>query len=212
LNNELESSDPFYWTLDEIVQWIDPLDETPPTGRLLKALQSGHVSATGRRVIISDAILGYRPPELGQREEIRAFLWADLKISPYDLGDDLLCVLEKRGDHWRPAWRDVLVERQRVLAFWVPRGSPNVEQSATSIRTGLPGKPSSKHLYLDKLSMRIEAGEIAPTLKEEAEFLMKWLRVQYPHAPSSGISAIQNVIRAPYKEGRRQTPHMKILG
>ncbi len=200
--NALEDFDLVNWTLDEIVHWIDPIEGPPPAERLLKALQAGHISATGRRVISCDDFLGSRPPELRQREEIREFLWADLKISPYDQGQHGLCVLEMHADRWRPAWHDVLVKRQQVLAFWVPRGPPGFERPVTSIRTGLPGRPSSKNLYEKKLAERIEAGELSQSLEEEARFLRDWLQKTHPTAPPGGLSALRNIIRHLYNKGK----------
>jgi hypothetical protein len=112
LKNDFESIGPVYWTLDDIARWIDPLDEV----FLLKALQAGSIVATGRRV--THDVIG--PTTLGKREVIHAFVWADLIISPYDI-EGALCPLEMHREHWRPAWRDVLVSRKQVQDLWLPK-------------------------------------------------------------------------------------------
>jgi len=207
LINPLEDFDPYYWTLDQIVQWIDPIDGHSAVERLFNALQSGHISATGHRVLshgsLDDLLVARPRPVLGEREEIRTILWADLKISPYENAS--LCVLEMSGDHWRPAWRDVLVRREQVLAFWVPRGSPGFERPVSSARTGLPGRPSSKNLYEKKLAERIETGQLSQSLEEEAKFLREWLQKTHPAAPPGGLSALKNNIRHLYKKGKAST-------
>jgi hypothetical protein len=207
LINPLEDFDPFHWTLDQIVQWIDPMDGHSAVERLFNALQSGHISATGRRILsrggLDDLLVARPQPELGEREEIRTILWADLKISPYE--NDSLCVLEMRGGHWRPAWRDVLVRREQVLTLWVPRGPRGFERPVSSDRTGLAGRPSSKNLYEQKLAERIEAGQLSQSLEEEAKFLRGWLQETYPAAPPGGLSALKNNIRHLYKKGKAQT-------
>jgi hypothetical protein len=123
----------------------------------------------------------------------------DLKIYPYDNGD-ALCVVERHGDYWRVAWREVLIKREDVLALWAPPDASSTQQAV--VRSGLPGKPTSKHLYLEKLTARIKVGEVAPSLQGEATFLRDWLEKTYPDAPSSGLSAIKNNIRASYNEAK----------
>jgi hypothetical protein len=70
-------------------------------------------------------------------------------------------------------------------------------------KSGLPGRPTSRSLYLAKLNERAETGEVADTLKAEAEFLFRWLKTTHPTYPSSGTSAIRNMIREDYNRSKK---------
>jgi hypothetical protein len=134
MKNRLESSEPIYWTLDEVAKWIDPPGIIPRPARILKALQAGHICASGRRLDYESDIY-FDELKLLRREIIPTFIWADLIIAQHDLGDNVLCVLEAHNKRWRPAWREVLIERDQVLAFWGQKSSPSVRDSARPIRS-----------------------------------------------------------------------------
>jgi hypothetical protein len=72
-------------------------------------------------------------------------------------------------------------------------------------QSGLPGKPTSKHLLLDKLNERIAANLIEATLESEATWLREWLAKKHPQAPQSGQSAIKNAIRETYNNAKKTT-------
>ena len=189
-----------YWDLDQ-VELLDWPDGRLPVHRLLWALQAARIRATGRQWIYEDS----RSPKLGQRVHIPALAWVDLEIGPRDFGygcDSSLEVFETDGDNWRPAWQDVRIKRDDAFALWGSPDGASTQQPA--VRSGLPGKPTSKHLYLQKLEARIETGEVAGSLEQEATFLKDYLERTYPEAPSSGLSAIRNNIRKRYNEAKRQ--------
>jgi len=168
LINPLEDFDPYYWTLDQIVQWIDPIDGHSAVERLFNALQSGHISATGHRVIshgsLDDLLVARPRPVLGEREEIRTILWADLKISPYENAS--LCFLEMSGDHWRPAWRDVLVRREQVLAFWCLAGHLVSNGQLVPL----------ERVYLAGRRRKISTKRSWPSASRQDSFLNPWRR------------------------------------
>ena len=140
-----------YWDLDQVELWDWP-DGRLPVYRLLWALQAGRIGATGRQVIYEDS----RPPKLGQRVHIPALAWLDLTITVCDYTGDLYVRewdADGDGDPGRLAWRRVLIKREDVLAFWGRTDASSTKQPA--VRSGLPGKPTSKHLYLQKLVDRI---------------------------------------------------------
>jgi len=188
-----------YWHLEQVVYWNRPPGRQLPIDQLLGGLQEGRIGATGRQVIYEDS----RPPKLGQRVHIPALAWVDLKIGPCDFGygDEYLEVFETDGDNWRPAWQDVRIKRDDAFALWGSPDGSSTKQPA--VRSGLPGKPTSKHLYLQKLEARIETGEVAGSLEQEATFLKDYLESTYPVAPASGLSAIKNNIRELYKSRRQ---------
>jgi hypothetical protein len=79
----------------------------------------------------------------------------------------------------------------------MPRPSTNGPTGSVEppLRSGLPGRPSSKELYLAEVERRADAGELEDTLADESRYLHKWLPKAHPHNPPSGLSAIKNAIR-----------------
>jgi hypothetical protein len=193
-----------YWELEQAVIWNCPPGGRLPIDQLLRGLEEGRIAATGRRVIyedIPDSPLSSRPPKLGDREDIPALAWLDLTIIGSDYDGDLY-VFEWDDGHRRLAWRQVRIKREDVLAFWGPPDAASAQQPA--VRSGLPGRPTSKHLYLEMLAARIETGEIESSLEREAKFLKDWMEKTHPREPSSGPSAIKNAIRTRYNEAKRR--------
>jgi hypothetical protein len=88
---------------------------------------------------------------------------------------------------------------QRLMAKLEPK------QEAAPKQSGLPGRPTSKHLVLEKLNNRIKANEIEPILESEAKWLRDWLRKEHPQTPQSGQSAIKNAIRETYNNAKKPT-------
>ena len=194
-----------YWDLEQVVYWNRPPGRQLPIDQLLGGLQEGRIAATGKRVIYEYNLDSFLSNRLGDREHIPALAWVDLEIGPRDFGygcDSSLEVFETDGDNWRPAWQDVRIKRDDAFALWGSPDGASTQQPA--VRSGLPGKPSSKHLYLQKLEARIETGEIAGSLEQEATFLKDYLERTYPEAPSSGLSAIRSNIRKRYNEAKCQ--------
>ena len=71
-------------------------------------------------------------------------------------------------------------------------GAPSV------IGTGLPGRPTSKQLYLAEMQRRAENGELARALASEAKQLAAWLQTVNPDAPGGSQKTIENAIRSEY--------------
>ena len=189
-----------YWDLYQVTDWNRPRGRQLSIDQLLIGLQEGRIVATGRRVI--DEANGRS--KLGDREPISALAWLDLIIVECDYGFDLYVkewnVREDEGDIGRLAWEGVRIKREDVLAFWAPLDASSTQEPA--VRSGLPGRPTSKHLVEQEFERRIKAGEVAPSLQAEATYLKDWLEKNHPDAPSSGLSAIQNNIRERYNEAK----------
>ena len=65
-------------------------------------------------------------------------------------------------------------------------------------RSGLPGRPSSKHLIEQEFRRRASANECKSTLSAEARELHEWLKKEYPDAPPATPKTITNNIRIEY--------------
>lgn len=68
---------------------------------------------------------------------------------------------------------------------------------ADPYRTGLPGRPTIRHLILDELRRRNAAGECEPTVKAEAQVLQEWASSAHPNAPPPATGTIENLILWP---------------
>ncbi len=62
-------------------------------------------------------------------------------------------------------------------------------------RTGTPGRPTAKHLFLAEHRRRIKAGEANEVLAREAEYLADWLPEAHPDAAPATVRTIKNRIR-----------------
>ncbi len=105
-------------------------------------------------------------------------------------------------------WADLLglsrpgfLERQSDTSTGVPT-QPDPH------RTGFPGRPpKAKHLIEQEFRRRVDAGEVCPTLPEEAGALLEWLKGEHPSAPPPTVKTIKNNIRGLYRRyGQKQHP------
>lgn len=71
------------------------------------------------------------------------------------------------------------------------RYAPAIEISGS----GSPGKPTSRHLFMEEHRRRCEAGTAHKAVKVEAERLEAWMREHHPNAPGGKAKTIENNIR-----------------
>lgn len=144
----------------------------------LKRLQSGELVATGY----------VASPKLDDpRRTIPADKWAFLK-------PDFLNSTASGGG----------VEVVHVLVH--PPGFDASAMSPDPYRTGLPGKPSIKHLILGEFRRRATADEVQPTLAAEARALHEWAKREHTQAPTPTPRTIQNHIRLEYWRRKPKEP------
>ncbi len=70
--------------------------------------------------------------------------------------------------------------------------------------TGMPGRPTSRHLLLRKMETRKAAGELASSWPEEAAYLAEWLLVEHPEAPPIKKDSIKRTLGDDYKRIKSQ--------
>jgi hypothetical protein len=80
---------------------------------------------------------------------------------------------------------------------------PLEEAIQPRLNSGLPGRPSSKELYLAELKRRAVTGEMETTVAAESRHLHKWLLDTHPGQPASGPRAIENSIRVDYQRYKK---------
>jgi len=88
----------------------------------------------------------------------------------------------------------------------VSRSNINESVGVNPYKTGLPGRPTIKHLINPELDRRASAGETRLTLEEEAKALQEWIASEHPDAPIPALQTIKNHIRAKYRIIRKKRP------
>jgi hypothetical protein len=81
---------------------------------------------------------------------------------------------------------------------------PPAKVSPDQYRTGLPGRPTIKHLIEHEFRRRADNGELCPTLKAKAQALCDWAARNHPEAPRSRSKTVMNYIREAYREAMRE--------
>ena len=61
-------------------------------------------------------------------------------------------------------------------------------------RTGDPGRPTSRHLYLAEYDRRAAAGTLEPTRAAQAELLINWFKATHPDMPLPALKSVKNNI------------------
>jgi hypothetical protein len=107
--------------------------------------------------------------------------------------------------HWNSGFDDSLRDRQgerwsrlMVLKEHIARYWPFDEN--LPLRTGAPGRPSSMHLILAELERRADLGNLEASLASQAKELEGWLQQTHPKHPQARQTAIENAIRAKFRE------------
>ena len=116
--------------------------------------------------------------------------------------------MKNRDDRWQPLrdfcqrWFTARGEEPPVPI--TPEGpKPTAAPGADPYKTGLPGKPTIKHLILAQFQERVEQGTFELKLKDEAEALCNWARDKHPNAPRPQPPSIRNAIRDDYRKAKR---------
>jgi hypothetical protein len=106
------------------------------------------------------------------------------------------------GDYLE-GWRDLHVRKDQVHAIWsdAEPAANQIEKPALT-HSGVPGRPTAKHLYQAELECRYAAGKMLPNVEAEAQELVAWLKVTYPDLNSGKARSVANNIRNRHRELR----------
>lgn len=66
-------------------------------------------------------------------------------------------------------------------------------------KTGVPGKPTSRHLWVEEFRARVSRGEVQLSLAAESRQLAEWLKQEHPTAAPATSKTIQEAIRREYR-------------
>jgi hypothetical protein len=152
---------------------------------LLAELRSGNLTAYG---IQSNGALHEKIPPI-HWEVIDSLTVLPSRIGVRDVG---------RGDN--TIYRDVLIDREVVVALW-PDSGPT-----TNYRTGAPGRPSAIHFVEVEWRKRRDAGEALKTLSDEAKALHRWCAENHPAIVAPKPKSIENKIRSEF-QAFKKSPH-----
>ncbi len=154
--------------------------------------------------------------QLGRKEEVAGLNFADCLIEyPFEPPElellltnelHLRCYVYDDEEDWRGGFSDKLVDqygdkwsRLMVLKSEIRDRWPFESDVA---RTGTAGRPTSMFLVTAEFDRRREAGTLGNTLKEEANFLVEWLRLAHRHVPPVTVKTVENNLRHAYKRAR----------
>jgi hypothetical protein len=167
---------------------IERLHSAAYAGRIkFRALKNSENHADGHRVI--------DPLYFGEPRGIR---WARDEIWFRDLSP------EHPKFKSRPPmeWRDVHIDRADFEALLRDMGvsvvqSLDVDAPADrkTTKTGMPGRPTSKHLVLERARRRLDAGDYPATLATFSRELADQLRNEEPDAAPMTAKTVANAIR-----------------
>jgi hypothetical protein len=72
---------------------------------------------------------------------------------------------------------------------------PCIASAPPDTHSGMPGRPTSRHLYEAELERRHTTGEMLPAVGQEAEALLAWLKSSHPNLAAGRPRSIENNIR-----------------
>jgi hypothetical protein len=99
-------------------------------------------------------------------------------------------------------WYFVHLDREQFVSLLSDMGisvqqslDPDVKGERKTFRTGVAGRPTSKHLVMKEAQRRLDAGNYPELLKTFSEELENWLKVAEPEAAPMTAKTIQNNLR-----------------
>jgi hypothetical protein len=109
-------------------------------------------------------------------------------------------------------WRDVHLDREDFEAFLRDMGVSVVQSldavapgKRKTLTTGMPGRPTSKHLVLEIARRRFDAGNLPSSLAAFSRELADALRNEEPQAAPMKAKTVCNAIREPWR-ARQKLP------
>jgi hypothetical protein len=173
---------------------IERLHSAAYAGRIkFRALKNGDNHADGHRVI--DPLYFSEP---------RGVRWGSDEIWVRDLSSKHPKF--KSQPPFTVDWRDVHLDREDFEAFLRDMGVSVVQSldavapgKRKTLTTGMPGRPTSKHLVLEIARRRFDAGNLPSSLAAFSRELADALRNEEPQAAPMKAKTVCNAIREPWR-------------
>lgn len=99
-----------------------------------------------------------------------------------------------------------LIERENANSVGMRLFDTKKEVSVEQYRTGMPGRPSIKHLLIPEMTRRFEAGDWSPVLAQEARELREWAAENHSSAPTPTKKSVENAIRDDHRKLKNRMP------
>jgi len=192
--------------------------------QLVQALYDGVVGAEGVRWELVEPNPYEPDPAIpADRVPIARVYWANEKCqeSRVDELGEATTVLDSVTVHWNGdaiSWDNEFgdpcaFERIRVVLgdiekVFSPRTSIEGREVSNSqnYRTGVAGRPTSKHLALEEMRRRASEGNLCGTLAAEVRELRNYIAIHYPEAPQPEQNSLENSLRSEYWPLRNALP------
>jgi len=156
---------------------------------LAEAIASGRVRATGRL----SAVCGI--PQARAAVGVAAL---DVKPHSERHGFDGLFL---SGEN--VAWHDVRIDAaDTIRAFPRIVDDAEVQEHVVTYTTGLPGRPSTKHLYIPEAEQWLATDRQWKNTTAFAEDLRTWVRAEHPQAALPTAKTIRNHVGSLYRKFR----------
>ncbi len=155
---------------------------------LLTALRAGQLTAHGKPD-------GRDPRAMEPRD------WRGLILREQQPGTLIALPAKDIGQ----CWSNVTLPRRVVVALWPAQVAESIARSISDVsdRTGVAGRPTSRHLVIAEYLRRHEAGVALTAIGEEARALEAWLPSTHPGLARMTARTIETAIRP---EFRRRNP------
>jgi hypothetical protein len=132
--------------------------------------------------------------------EERGFRWDRDEIWVGDVSPERPKFVTQRA--FRMDWRDVHLDREdfeallRSMGVTVMQGlDTDAPGKRKTLKTGMPGRPTSKHLVLEMARRRLEGGNLPSSLIAFSQELAEALPIEHQGVPPVTAKTVSNAIR-----------------
>ena len=202
------------WTATEALTWLafgrpqtwDQYDHVNPDPRSLAMWDSANRQL--RNAIANERVTAWAVRADDPKQELvsvpaqvafRAIQFREDRIEP-----DEDAPSDEEDAFWAGnKWTQVRFRAMQIMALRPLAAADDTEEVAPpkpSYRTGVQGRPSSKHLVEAEMRRHFETGQLHTTLSAEVNSLGEWLTAQHPDAPPMTKKGAENALRHLYKE------------
>lgn len=186
------------WTLSEALAWLllrsrralEPETSTSVTVLIVQNRKGVHFdSPTSAWQALADAVASGRLKATGRpgrthftRAEREPLNTKDLTLDDHERDAGIYLTPAEGGGR---NWYSVEIDRAQLQELFPDDGRP-------IYRTGSPGRPTSKHVWLPEGRRRLQAGERPASRKAFAADLAHWLTRDHAHAAPTTAKTIYN--------------------
>jgi hypothetical protein len=170
---------------------------------LVSCLAAGEIGAIGYRADTPETI----DPVTFSGIRVSSPFDEDPDLNWRIINDDRLCLWSYRyinDEKWRSGHCDSLRAGGQTLWTMVMVSGVDLERvysfgKARAYRTAMAGRPSSCDVILEEFDRRVRSSTVAPTLREQALELRRWLQQHHPGSQQPKQKTTENHLRKAYR-------------